>query len=95
MNDKEIKKIEQSGYSRGYQAGRRKTATDIDEVKQLMERIDSLTNQRRERIYLASLEVALKHCNSRAIGGKRIDNAEGYSKLAKIFTDNAISMLDN
>ena len=78
-------------YSRGYQAGIKKGAAGKQaEIDLLKEKID----ERAERVYMRCLEIALKHCDGWSIGKKRIDSAEGYCKLAKIFADNSISVID-
>lgn len=77
-------------YQKGYQAGRKRSARDVEELKQMRLALD----ERNERVYMKSLELALKHCGDWRIGKKPINDAEGYCKLAKIFADNSISILD-
>ena len=78
-------------YSKGYSAGVKKGAADKQaEIDLLKAKID----ERAERVYIRCLEMALKHCREWSIGGKRIDNAEGYCKLAKVFADESISVLE-
>ena len=46
---------------------------------------------KKERIYMQCLELSLKHCSGWSIGGKKINDSEGYCALAKAFADNSIS----
>lgn len=73
-------------YQRGYVAGRKRSQTDFD--------VDEARKSRKERVYLKCLELSLKHCSGWTIGGEKINNAEGYCKIAKIFSDNSISKID-
>lgn len=77
-------------YQKGYAAGRKKVASEIDELKRLKMAVD----EKKERVYMRCLEMTLKHCSGWRISGKAINNAEGYCRLAKIFADNAISEMD-
>lgn len=74
-------------YQKGYAAGRRKVEHDR-EVRQALD-------ERRERVYMQSLELVVKHCSEWQIDGKKIDSAKGYCRLAKIFADNAISSMSS
>lgn len=68
-------------YQRGYAAGKRKAAIPDTET-------------RKERVFLACLEMALKHCSGWQIAGEPIRNAEGYCKLARVFAENGISEIE-
>ena len=77
-------------YQRGYQAGIRRSNKDRQELEKLKLALD----EQKERIYMKSLELVLKHCTNWTIGSKEINDAQGYCKLAKIFADNSISKLN-
>lgn len=80
-------------YQRGYAAGRRKHERDIKALKKQVSELSFKSNERQERIFMQCLEMTLKHCDGWTIGGAKIDNAERYCRLAKVFADNAISEL--
>ena len=45
-----------------------------------------------ERVYMQCLNMTLEQCGSTwKIGGKNVNSAEMYCKLAKAFADNAIT----
>ena len=46
-----------------------------------------------ERIYMQCLDMALQHCNNWTIGKKKVNDADGYCQLAKVFADNSISKI--
>lgn len=77
--------MQSTDYQKGYQAGRRKTEADIAIINSL--------ETRNERVYLACLKMALEHCNGWAFGDEKINNAEGYCKLAAIFAKHSISKI--
>jgi len=83
-------------YQKGYAAGRGKASKDKVELERLSETVQRLRhveNERRDRIYLSCLEMVVVHCDGWSLGGKKINDAKGYCKLAKIFMDNSISVL--
>ena len=82
-------------YSRGYQTGRKKNEKDVTRLQDELRLLRIKANERQERIYMQSLELALKHCGSWKIGKNPINDAAGYCKLAKIFADNAITCMDS
>ena len=82
-------------YSRGYQAGRKKNEKDVVKLQDELRLLKVKADERQERIYMQSLELALKHCGDWRIGKEPINNAEGYCKVAKIFADNAITCMDS
>jgi hypothetical protein len=51
--------------------------------------------KREERIYFKALELVLAHCHGWQMDKKPIDNAQRYSKLAKIFADHAIEHMED
>lgn len=71
--------MQSQDYQKGYAAGRRKSESEFSPQK--------------ERIYLTCLQMVIEHCSNWEIAGKKINNAEGYCKLAKIFMDNSIKVL--
>ena len=82
-------------YSRGYQAGIKKNAKDLESVQSDLRQLKLSAESKNERVYMKSLELALKHCGGWGIGGKPIKNAQGYCQLAKIFADNSIAEMDS
>lgn len=74
-------------YQKGYAAGLRSKKSDA------AAELKKIKDEQRERVYLRCLEIALTHCGGWSVGGKKISDCEGYSKLAKIFMDNAIDIL--
>lgn len=95
MEDEELKKLEGRAYSKGYAAGRAKHGDDIAALEREIARLRHLDVEQKERVYMQCLEMALKHCAGWQIGGKTINNAEGYCKLAKVFAENSISELNS
>ena len=78
-------------YTKGYNAGKRFYARELAQLKEEVKVLRGDRSQsRRERVYLHNLETVLKHCGGWRIEGERIHNADGYCRLAKIFTDAAI-----
>jgi len=53
----------------------------------------SMKQTKEERIYLHCLSMVLDKCTEWEINGKKIKNAEGYCKLAKIFARNSIEVI--
>lgn len=78
---------ESNEYQKGYAAGRRRADAD-DLARERLAR-------RKERVFMQSLELTLKHCKGWQINGKTISSAEGYCTLAKIFAQHAITALDS
>ena len=79
--------IDGADYAKGYAAGRKC-------LKQARaDRAAELIELRRERVFMKSLELTLKHCSGWRIEGKTINNAQGYCRLAKIFADHAITAM--
>jgi hypothetical protein len=95
MSDTEIKKAEKRGYSRGYAAAERRADKELSDLGKKTELLEQIASKRQERIYMQCLGLALKHCSNWSIGDKPINNAEGYCRLAKIFTENSISSMDS
>lgn len=81
-------------YSRGYQAGKRRSAKDIALLVSELKATKVKADEREERVFMRCLEMALQSCNNWTIGKKTVDNAERYCALAKVFADNAISQMD-
>jgi hypothetical protein len=81
-------------YSRGYRAGRKKNEKDVTRLQDELRTLKVKADERQERIYMQSLELALKYCSNWQIGGKPIKNAQGYCQMAKVFADNAITCMD-
>ena len=82
------------GYSKGYQAGKRKSAKDIAELTAEIRAIKRAKyDVREERVFIQCLELVMKNCGHWTVGDKPLNNAQQYCKLAKIFTDNSISVL--
>ena len=86
MEDKLIKKHEQRGYSRGYQAGMRRRQHELD---QLQRELDGSVEMRRERILCAVITGLLASGNTSnwKLGDERIHNSESYARLASAFVD--------
>lgn len=81
-------------YSQGYQAGVRKGKSDIECLKKELAWRKASGDERRERVYMQSLGLVLKHCSGWKINDRTINDAEGYCALAKIFTDNSIAEIE-
>jgi hypothetical protein len=75
-------------YAKGYSAGRKYGERAIERTRRECE------ETRQERVYLACLDLALKHCSNWRIDDKEVKDCIGYSKLAKVFADNAISRIN-
>ena len=82
-------------YSRGYQAGKNKNAKDLEIAQRDLRELKLSTESKDERVYMKCLELALKHCGGWKIGDKKITNAEGYCRIAKIFAENSISEMSS
>ncbi len=82
---------ETKDYSRGYDAGKRRSATEVTQLKAELRTLGKMAESQKERVYIACLEMALKHCSGWQLDKKEINNAEGYCRLARIFMDNSIS----
>lgn len=74
-------------YQAGYVAGRRKTEADIA-------KIESAITLKKERIYLACLDMVLKNCSNWLLDKAPVNDAKSYCRLAKIFANIAISEID-
>jgi hypothetical protein len=101
MDEKE-KKAKALGYSNGYAAGKKYAKSERDRLIRDIARLsDELKkkspkiNAQKERVYMQSLNMALEHCNGWLIGGKRINNAEGYCSLARVFTKESIRIIND
>lgn len=81
-------------YARGYAAGRRKaSADDLDLRRQIRELQEDRERIRKERVYFECLRIALQDCQNWKTGKEPINDVEGYSKLAKMFAEAAISRI--
>lgn len=81
-------------YRKGYQAGRKYRDAETDQLHQEVRELRRVDQQKREeRVYFNCLALALEHCQGWKIDKKRINNAEGFCTLAKIFADNSISKI--
>jgi hypothetical protein len=90
----EQRKEDNAQYARGYQAGKKANAAQVTELQAeiaMLKAGGALT--KRERMYVECLGVALQHCSGWSIGGKKINDSEGYAKLAKVFADHSITVL--
>lgn len=83
MSDK-IKQAEQRGYTRGYNAGRKRQQTDIKQA-QKMKRMAYRWNQ----AFLAALPACIIAQNWK-VGGKPIASLTERTALARDFADEAI-----
>lgn len=92
MNEKDITKHERRGYSRGYQAGLRRRQ---HEVEQLTRELERSIDARRERIFCAVINGLLASGNTSnwQVGDERIHNSKTYTRLAKMFVDEAMRQL--
>jgi len=80
-------------YSKGYNAGRRHNDKQLELLAAELANLKATQETKQERIYMRSLEIALKHCDGWSVGNKKIDDVQGYCKLAKIFADKSIDIL--
>ncbi len=93
----EVKEQKEStkDYSKGYQAGRRYIDREMMDLRRQVRELErTAVEKRAERIYFKALELVLAHCPGWQIEKKPINDAVGYSTLAKIFADNAIERID-
>lgn len=81
-----IKKHEQRGYSRGYQAGMRRRE---HELRQAHAEASSEYIARRDRFFCAALRGLLQAQNWES-GGKKVRDIPGYTELARKFADEAM-----
>lgn len=87
---------ETKDYSKGYSAGRRYVDNEALELRREIARLErTAVEKREERIYFKALELVLAHCHGWQMDKKPIDNAQRYSKLAKIFADHAIEHMED
>lgn len=83
-------------YGKGYTAGRRYIDREVLELRREVARLERTQHEKRnERIYFRALELVLAHCNGWQINKEPINDAVGYSTLAKIFADNAIERIED
>ena len=83
-------------YSKGYSAGRRYVDSEVLDLRREILRLErTAVEKREERIYFKALELVLAHCHGWQMDKKPIDNAQRYSKLAKIFADHAIEHMED
>ena len=72
-------------YSRGYAAGRKHNAKEVERLNAVLANLHKKQDdERQERLYFRALGVALDHCHGWQVSGEKISNMEGYSKLAEI-----------
>lgn len=96
MADVEPKKKTHKQYAQGYTAGRRYVDNEVMELRREIVRLERVAVEKREeRVYFRSLELVLAHCNGWQMDKQPINNAERYSKLAKIFADHAIEHIED
>jgi len=81
-------------YQKGYAAGRRRQAGDIQRLESEIRVFKKMSSARAERVYLKCLEMALNTSINWTIGEKKITDVKGYCTLAKEFSDNSISELN-
>jgi len=77
------------GYSRGYAAGKRRGYSDG--VRDAGGSIIPPHVQRHDDMMIRTLPSVLANCDNWKLGGKRIDSAEGYVTLTRVFVDNMIA----
>jgi len=83
-------------YSKGYSAGRRYVDSEVLDLRREVRDLQrTAVEKREERIYFKALELVLAHCHGWQMDKKPIDNAQRYSKLAKIFADHAIEHMED
>jgi hypothetical protein len=95
MSDVEPKQSTKD-YGKGYQAGRRYVDSEVLDLRREVRDLQrTAVEKREERIYFKALELVLAHCHGWQMDKKPIDNAQRYSKLAKIFADHAIEHMED
>lgn len=77
-------------YARGYQAGIKRNSTLKSENEELKFKVEQLELAQKERVYMACLETVLRNCENWSFGGKKINDAAGYTNLAGIFAKHSI-----
>ena len=90
----------QKDYAKGYSAGKRKAEKDLESVRNILDRdrrnlqhdTDLLRQYRRDRLMTETLDSVLAHCAGWSIGGKKINSADGYVQLTKVFVDSIIKI---
>ena len=83
-------------YSKGYSAGRRYVDSEVLDLRREVRDLQrTAVEKREERIYFKALGLVLAHCHGWQMDKKPIDNAQRYSKLAKIFADHAIEHMED
>ena len=86
----QLKKAEQNGYSRGYQAGKRKGT-----VQKIIEKIETpheirMHQQRHDRLMIDAMKFCIKECSGWQIDQEKVSTMGDYAKLAKVMVDNVI-----
>ena len=94
MTSPEPKKTHKQ-YAQGYTAGRKYVEREVMDLRRQVRDLErTAVEKREERVYFRCLEIALQNCQGWSLGKKEIRDVEGYSTLAKIFAENAISRLE-
>lgn len=82
-------------YAKGYRAGRAYVDKEVLELRREVQRLERESHEKQqERIYFNALNTVLAHCHGWQLDKKPINSGEGYSKLAKIFAQHAISNIE-
>ena len=76
-------------YSRGYAAGRRKTAAELEQYRALADAISSARGSLWNQAYLALLPAAMQ-VSDWVIGEEKITSGEQRVRLAKLWADKAV-----
>ena len=80
----------ESDYQKGYAAGRRKAEKDYNAT------LERLGTERYERIFMQCLNTVVAHCGPHwKVHEEKVDCAERYCELAKIFADSSIEIMDD
>jgi len=92
--NQEDRRMASKEYSRGYNAGRSHNDKQLQMLAVELATLQKSRETKKERIFMRSLEIVLEHCDGWSVGKKKINDAKGYCKLAEIFADNAIDIIE-
>jgi len=86
MDDKEEKRLKGIGYSKGYEAGRKRTIKEDKEWLEVQEKIHSKGQSNRLKVYCSALNGLLA-CDGGnwKTNGERVINVKQYCGLAQTF----------
>ena len=84
-------------YQKGYQAADKRSKADLAELKRLRAEVllfEKKLEGRQDRLYMQQFELVIKYCRNWSIGDEKIKDGKGYARLARRFTQYAITEID-